>query len=65
MPQDLKFDAQSGVESIRVNKLRLTLAGSKERITIEANTSRNPNAVYDLFEKSFFTSLNVEIYVLS
>ena len=47
----LKFDAKSGVESIRVNKLRLTLAGSKERITIEANTSRNPNAVYDLFEK--------------
>jgi hypothetical protein len=47
----LKFDAQSGVESIRVNKLRFTLTGSKERITIEANNSRNPNAVYDLYDK--------------
>ena len=47
----LKFDAQSGVESIRVNKLRFTLTGTKEKITIEANSSRNPNAVYDLYDK--------------
>lgn len=47
----LKFDAQSGVESIRVIKLRFTLTGTKEKITIEANSSRNPNAVYDLYDK--------------
>ena len=27
------------------------MTGTKEKITIEANNSRNPNAVYDLYDK--------------
>lgn len=41
-----------GIESVIVTRLRLTLkAGSKRRITLEADTKANPNAVYDLLEE--------------
>jgi hypothetical protein len=37
-----------------VKKLRLTaLGGARERITLEANTSRNREAVYDLLDHQF------------
>lgn len=47
----LIFEPQSGVESIYVNKLRLTVMGSKDRIVLESDPSQDPQAVYKLFEK--------------
>lgn len=42
----------SGIESVTVKKLRLSSRAKKgDRITLEADASGNPNAVYDLLEK--------------
>ena len=48
---NLIFAPQTGIESIRVNKLRITMSHSKDKITLEANTHDDPQAVYKLFEK--------------
>ena len=47
---NLIFSPQTGIESIRVNKLRITMSHSKDKITLEANT-HDDNAVYKLFDK--------------
>ena len=44
-----KIEPESGIDEILVTQLRLTLKhGSKRRITLEADTKNNPQAVYDL-----------------
>ena len=48
---NLIYAPQTGIESIRVNKLRITMSHSKDKITLEANTHDDPQAVYKLFEK--------------
>ena len=48
---NLIYVPQTGIESIRVNKLRITMSHSKDKITLEANTHDDPQAVYKLFEK--------------
>ena len=48
-----KFAPEQGIQSVLVKKLRLTINGSKERITLEANSAKNPNAVYQLRDKLF------------
>lgn len=48
---EFKFtvEPESGIDEILVTQLRLTLKhGSKRRITLEADTKNNPQAVYDL-----------------
>lgn len=45
-------DVGSGIETVTVKKLRLSSRVKKgDRITLEADASGNPNAVYDLLEK--------------
>jgi hypothetical protein len=47
-----KIEPESGIETVVVTRLRLTLKqGLKRRITLEADTQNNPQAVYDLLEK--------------
>ena len=42
----------SGIESVKVKKLRLSSrVKSGDRITLEADTADNPNAVYDLLDQ--------------
>jgi len=49
---DFVFDVSSGIENVALKKLRLSSRVKKgDRITLEANTSNNPDAVYDLLEK--------------
>ena len=48
---NLIYAPQTGIESIRVNKLRIMMSHSKDKITLEANTHDDPQAVYKLFEK--------------
>lgn len=48
-----KFSPEQGIQSVAVKKLRLAINGTKERITLEASTSNNPNAVYELRDKLF------------
>jgi hypothetical protein len=46
-----QVEPESGIEQIVVTQLRLTLKhGSKRRITLEADTKNNTQAVYDLLE---------------
>lgn len=46
------FDVGSGIENVAVKKLRLSSRVKKgDRITLEADPSNNPDAVYDLLEK--------------
>jgi len=48
---EFKFiiEPESGIDEIIVTQLRLTLKhGSKQRISLEADTKHNPQAVYDL-----------------
>ena len=46
------FDVGSGIQNVAVKKLRLTSKIKKgDRITLEADVSGNPNAVYDLLDK--------------
>lgn len=46
-----QFSPDSGIQSVAIKKFRLAINGSKERITLEANPERNPNAVYELRDK--------------
>ena len=49
---DFVYDVGSGIENIALKKLRLSSRVKKgDRITLEANTSNNSDAVYDLLEK--------------
>ena len=46
------YDVGSGIESVAVRKLRLSSRSRRgDRITVEADTSIRPDAVYDLLEK--------------
>ncbi len=52
---------ESAIDEILVTQLRLTLKhGSKRRITLEADTKNNPQAVYDLLAK-----LNLPAYFVT
>lgn len=49
---DFTFEVGSGIEDVVVRKLRLSSRVKKgERVTLEVDTSRNPNAVYDLLDQ--------------
>lgn len=57
------YEIGSGIEDIRVKKLRLTsTSGSKERIILEAEPTNNPGAVYDLLDKLRNPSLRLSDY---
>jgi len=46
------YDAGSGIQNVAVKKLRLSSAAKKgDRITVEADTNNNPDAVYELLDK--------------
>jgi len=46
-----EYAPDSGIESVAVRKLGLSLTTSKQRrITLEADPTRNPKAVYDLMD---------------
>jgi len=44
------WDAASGIESVRVSKLRLAL-NKNRKLTLEANPKNDPDAIYKLLEK--------------
>jgi len=49
---DFVFDVGSGIKDVAVKKLRLSSMVKKgDKITLEADTTTNSNAVYDLMEK--------------
>lgn len=49
---DFTFDPASGIDDVTVKKLRLSSRVKKgDRITVEANTTGNPHAVYDLLDQ--------------
>ncbi len=49
---DFVFDVGSGIKNVALKKLRLSSRVKKgDRITLEADASNNPDAVYDLLEK--------------
>lgn len=49
---DFVFDLGSGIESVAVKKLRLSSRVKKgDRITLEADSSKNSDAVYELMKK--------------
>jgi len=49
---DFVFGPDSGIEDVRVRKLRLSSRFNKgERITLETDSTKNPQAVYDLMER--------------
>ncbi len=49
---DFQAEPEAGIASVVVTRLRLTLKhGDRKRITLEANTTKNPIAVYDLLDE--------------
>jgi hypothetical protein len=49
---DFVFDVGSGIQDVVVRKLRLSSKVKKgDRITLEADANKNPDAVYDLLDK--------------
>ena len=47
-----QYPINSGIEDVAVKKLRLSLkTGNKERVTVEADPTDNPKAVYNLLEQ--------------
>jgi hypothetical protein len=48
-----KFSPEQGIQSVAVKKLRLAINGTKERITLEANTNKDRDAIYMLRDKLF------------
>jgi hypothetical protein len=59
---NFSYDASSGIESVKVKKLRLSSRIKKgDRITLEADSSDNPDAVYDLLGQ-IRTSLRLSMY---
>ena len=62
---DFTYRVSSGIEDVVVRKLRLSSRVNRgERITLEADTSRNPDAVYDLLER-LGRSLPMHLYNVS
>lgn len=54
------YPPDSGIESVVVHKLRLSLkSGSNRRITLEADTRNDPKAVYTLMEKLALPSFHI------
>jgi hypothetical protein len=55
--REFKFDPADGIQAVRVSRLRLSLMGDKQnrRITLEANTRKNPKIIFDLLEQTFKT----------
>ena len=55
--REFKFDPADGIQAVRVSGLRLSLVGDRQnrRITLEANTRKNPRLVFDLMEQMFKT----------
>ena len=46
------YDPDSGITGVVIKKLRLsTLGGAMKRVTLEADASQNPDAVYNLLEE--------------
>ncbi|SER35406.1 hypothetical protein SAMN05421690_10213 [Nitrosomonas sp. Nm51] len=59
---DFTYMPASGIESVIIKKLRLSSRIKKgDRITLEANTEEDPDAVYSLFEQ-VKTSLPMNMY---
>ena len=49
---DFQAEPEAGIDSVVVTRLRLTLKhGDKKRIILEADTKKNPIAVYDLLDE--------------
>lgn len=49
---EFQYPVESGIKTVEVRRLRLTLmTGKKRRVTVEADTSHNPKAIYDLLEE--------------
>lgn len=47
-----QYSVDSGIESVKIHRLRLNLLGSgKRRVKVEADPSNDPRAVYDLIER--------------
>jgi hypothetical protein len=47
-----RYPADSGIKSVAVRRLRLSLKiGGKQRVTVEADPTDDPNAIYDLMEE--------------
>lgn len=56
------YAPNSGIESVKIKKLRLSSRIKKgDRITLEADSSDNPNAVYDLLDQ-IRTSVHLSMY---
>jgi hypothetical protein len=56
------YDASSGIERVTVKKLRLSSRVKKgDRITLEADTAQNPDAIYDLLDR-IRASLRLSMY---
>jgi len=45
------YQPESGIEQVEVKKLRLAVRGKSERLVLEADPTRNPQAVFDLLAK--------------
>ncbi|MBA3017251.1 hypothetical protein KKG29_05800 [Patescibacteria group bacterium] len=57
------YDPAIGIEDVRVCKLRLaSMVGRKERITLEADPTYNPEAVFDLLNKLQNPSMRLSNY---
>ncbi len=57
------FDPASGIEDVRVRKLRLSnMLKKNERIILEADPTYNPDAVYDLLDKIHNESMPLSEY---
>lgn len=53
---DFVYGAASGIIDVRIKKIRFTAIGAvRERITLEADTSRKRDQVYDLLDRQFQT----------
>jgi hypothetical protein len=55
------YPPDSGIESVIVKRLRLALINhKKQRVTVEADTSQKPKAVYDLLDE-----LNLSLFYVT
>ena len=58
---EFKIEPETGIVSIEVTQLRLTLKhGSRRRIVLEADTKNSPKAVYDLLKE-----INPPVYLIT
>lgn len=64
---EFKIEPESGIEKAVVTRLRLTLKhGSRRRVILEADTSKNENAVFDLLKELkppayYITQISVKV----